>query len=146
MRLEFRKCINARNDSIPTLLNYVSENIGPLLKGEHTLADCLLAMDEAVTNIIMHAFPKSDTDKGGNHEIIEISIFLDNKKLKISIIDDGVKYHPENVPQPSIKENLDGTRKGGFGIFLIKKLMDNFEYTNRNGKNCLSITKFLKNQ
>ena len=145
MRLEFKKCIPAMNDSIPALLQYVTENIGPHLGGENILTDCLLAIDEAVTNVIMHAY----SGKGNSvvitekHPVVEITFILKDNTLQINITDYGVKYEPEMVPQPDVRENLQGKRKGGFGIFLIKKLMDNFEYRNNNGKNFLSLTKNL---
>jgi len=39
------------------------------------------------------------------------------------------------VPLPSLDENLRGERRGGFGVFLMEKLMDKVSYEFKDNKN-----------
>ena len=140
MKLEFKKSVPAEKANVPLLLKYFALNIGPILKSENAEADCLLALDEAVTNIVMYAYSEVEDDIP---KLIELSIVIDNEQIIMNLSDYGNQFRPEDVPSPDISENLKGKRKGGFGIFLMKKLMDNFQYYYKNGKNYLSLVKYL---
>lgn len=77
-----------------------------------------LAVGEAITNIIRHAY-----DGQPGHPI-RLMLTIDNEKLSLSIVDFGRKFDPGNLPPP----NLDTPREGGYGIYLIKKVMDQVTY------------------
>ena len=77
-----------------------------------------LAVGEAVTNIIRHAY-----DNQPGHEI-HLSLTIDDTKFSLRILDFGRKFDPANEPLP----NLDTPREGGYGIFLMKKVMDEVTY------------------
>ena len=46
------------------------------------------------------------------------------EKLQISIRDTGVGFRPEDVAEPRIEEKLRASRKRGWGLKIIKGLMD----------------------
>ena len=77
-----------------------------------------LAMGEALSNIIRHAY---DGEPG--HKI-HLSLTIDEAKLSLTIIDSGRKFDPALHPPPK----LDVPREGGYGLYLIKKVMDEVTY------------------
>jgi len=77
-----------------------------------------LAVGEAVTNIIRHAY-----DNQPGHEI-HLSLTIDDTKFGLRILDFGRKFDPANQPPP----NLDTPREGGYGIYLMKQVMDEVIY------------------
>jgi serine/threonine-protein kinase RsbW len=77
-----------------------------------------LAVGEAVTNIIRHAYDNQPGQK------IHLSLTIDDTKFSLRILDFGRKFNPANLPPP----NLDSPREGGYGIFLMKKVMDEVIY------------------
>ena len=77
-----------------------------------------LAMGEALSNIIRHAY---DGEPG--HKI-HLSLTIDETKLSLTIIDSGRKFDPALHPPPK----LDVPKEGGYGIYLIKKVMDEVTY------------------
>lgn len=77
-----------------------------------------LAVGEAVTNIIRHAY-----DNQPGHKI-HLSLTIDDAKFSLRIVDFGRKFDPTSQPPP----NLDSPREGGYGIFLMKKVMDEVIY------------------
>jgi serine/threonine-protein kinase RsbW len=105
---------------------------------EEDAANIVLAVDEACTNIIKHAYQYA-TDKE-----IEVSIHQNNLSFEISIFDNGRSFDPSKIRQPDLKEHLGHHKRGGLGIYLMKKLMDKVEYKFQNGKrNEVRLIKYL---
>ncbi len=105
---------------------------------EETVGKIILAVDEACTNIIKHAYKNSPDGQ------IDLSIKLENGKFSISIIDHGVHFDPTRIPEPDLKEYYKQKRVGGLGMFLIKRLMDEVNYYTLSGnKNQVILVKYL---
>lgn len=81
-----------------------------------------LAVDEACTNIIEHAYG------GEGNGDIEISTNLLDNGIEIVIKDVGIRFDPKAVPQPDSSVPLKDLQMGGAGLFLIKKMMDEVDY------------------
>jgi serine/threonine-protein kinase RsbW len=98
-----------------------------------------LATDEACTNIIKHAYKYSKVGK------ININASYSNKKLRISITDEGVHFNSSKVPVPDLQKYYDEKRVGGLGIFLMKKLMDEVKYSQTpSNRNKVTLIKYLR--
>lgn len=98
----------------------------------------ILAVDEACTNIIKHAYKLSPDGE------IKITITFDQNKLVISIVDHGNHFDPNLIPEPDIQEYYKQKKSGGLGMFLIKKLMDEVIYSTTSGnKNQVTLIKYL---
>lgn len=106
----------------------VSEFIGDSIKDlnfdEKESYGILLAVDEAVANIIDHAYQ----GKGGK---VEIGVKRTEDKLIIKIRDTGKPFNPEKVKKYKPEDQSKNPQIRGRGLFLIKSLMDevNFEFT-----------------
>src|SRR5262245_18592222 len=99
----------------------------------------ILAVDEAVTNIIEHGY-----DQGVNGSI-EIEVEVDATQFKIVIRDTGRVFNPEAVPLPDMKEHFKSGRKKGLGLFLMRQIMDEVRYRYKDGvKNELTLVKYTK--
>jgi serine/threonine-protein kinase RsbW len=98
-----------------------------------------LAVDEACTNIIKHAY-NFEEDKD-----IHLSILMRDGKFEVLITDHGKPFNPDAVKLPVMKEYLSHYRHGGLGMYLMKSLMDRVEYRIRPGfKNQVSLVKYLR--
>lgn len=100
----------------------------------------MLAMDEAVSNIVLYAY-----DSGGGNIVIN-SDYEDNlsqRMAKITFVDFGKEFNPlENAAEPNANEQSSTKRKiGGWGIFLIKKNTDELRYSYSDSSNRLSLIK-----
>ncbi len=97
-----------------------------------------LAVDEACTNIIKHAYKNSP-----NGDIVINAKLFDNK-LTVSITDFGLDFNPDSVPVPDIKKYYQQHKVGGLGIYLMKKLMDEVKYNpSVDNKNQVVLVKYL---
>ena len=99
--------------------------------------DLKLAVDEACTNVITHGY-------SGMHpgSIILALEFLPATVL-VRITDFGHAFEPSQSPLPDLQANLNGQRKGGFGLYFIYQTMDQVDYETTEDGNCLTFTKYL---
>lgn len=95
-----------------------------------------LAADEIFTNIINYAYPQQK----GN---IEVNCHFDNQKMIIEIFDHGIPFNPLSYPNPKIIPDIQEIRTDGYGIFLVRRLMDNIVYKREGDRNCLSLEKHV---
>ena len=94
-----------------------------------------LALEEAVTNVILYAYPdKKDQD-------IRIDMSCENKRLTIVITYTGIAFNPLERQEPDLTLSLEERPIGGLGIFLVKQLMTEVTYSHSDGKNILTMTK-----
>src|SRR5664280_12953 len=77
-----------------------------------------LAIDEACTNIIEHAY------QGENRGDIECSCEFDAAGLTVVIRDHGKPFDPSTITTPDMDADIDDRAVGGLGVFLMKKMMD----------------------
>ncbi len=105
---------------------------------EHTAWQVELAIDEAATNIIEHAYHPSAPGA------IKLTWQLSIDELIITLHDWGRRFDPDTVPTPNVESSLDDRQAGGLGIFLMNKLMDTvrYEFDEQHG-NVLTMTKHI---
>ena len=94
-----------------------------------------LALEEAVTNVIMYAYPK------GSDGLVIIEAILREKSLDFIVTDTGQPFDPTAAPEVDTALDLDDRPIGGLGIHLVRKIMDRVQYERTDGKNILSMTK-----
>ncbi len=94
-----------------------------------------LAVDEAVVNVITHAYRD---DPSGN---VELAFEIYPDRLVIQIRDWGASFDPASIPEP----DLSHPQERGYGVYLIRKLMDNVVYQAGDQEgNRVTITKWIK--
>ena len=98
-----------------------------------------LALEEAVTNVMLYAYPAETRGK--------VKIVCRKRKqgdLSFSIIDSGKPFDPTLVKEADITLGVEERPIGGLGIFLVKEIMDQVSYKHVNGKNMLTLVKSLQ--
>jgi anti-sigma regulatory factor (Ser/Thr protein kinase) len=101
----------------------------------------VLAVDEALTNVIRHAY------QGRTDRSVEISFRRNEARgdgawhdaLEIELQDRGVPVKVEELHGRS----LDEVRPGGLGLHFIRENMDIVKFHHEKGKNHLQLVKFL---
>jgi serine/threonine-protein kinase RsbW len=94
-----------------------------------------LAAHEACANIIDHAY------EGEVAQRIAINLMLTSRprRLIIELQDTGRSFDLDSVPEP----NLDEAHDHGYGLFLMRSLMDEVTYKSEPGGNQWSLVKYL---
>ena len=103
-----------------------------------TLYAVNLALDEVVTNIVLHGF-----DDPANQDV-EARLVVKEGIITAEIEDSGREFDPLKAPPPNLTANLDERTLGGLGIHLVKSLMDKVDYRREGTKNVLTIRKRIR--
>jgi serine/threonine-protein kinase RsbW len=82
-----------------------------------------MATDEAVTNVIQHAY------RGRRDGRIDVTCERRRDEFIVEIQDFGKPFDPAHVRTPRVKGPLSRRTIGGLGIFFMKKLMDSVEFS-----------------
>lgn len=81
-----------------------------------------LAAHEICTNIIQHAY----TQHPENERIsISLTLYQNPRRLQIDLLDSGQPFDITNIKEPDL---LAG-QVHGYGLFIVKNLMDEVDYT-----------------
>jgi serine/threonine-protein kinase RsbW len=81
-----------------------------------------MAVDEACTNIIEHAYG------GEGLGDIECTCRVDTYGLTVALRDRGHPFDPSGVSEPDINASLEERKEGGLGLYLMRKLMDEVHF------------------
>ena len=84
---------------------------------EETLADLKLALTEACSNSVRHAY-----DEKGGH--VSISFELRDDRLIVEVVDDGTGFEPDGAGKNGDDAELS---EGGLGIAIIRSIADEVE-------------------
>jgi len=85
-----------------------------------------LALEEAFLNAVKHG-NKMDPSKQ-----VTIEYLVDEEKVEVTMVDEGEGFHPEDIPDPRMGENL--YRPEGRGLLLIHAYMHVAEYNERGNR------------
>lgn len=105
---------------------------------ERSIHHCYLAVDEACTNIIEHGY-----GAGCSECVIDVFCHHDAQGLTVIISDDSPPFDPLVRVDPDPRAPIEQRGNGGWGIFFIKKLMDEVSYSYESGRNRLVMFKKL---
>ena len=92
------------------------------------LDDVVLAVDEACTNVIKHAYKFLPDGE------IKIKLRYSDKKLLVDITDYGKSFDADLLKRPDMNEYFKMKKVGGLGVHLMKTLMDDVKYESVPGK------------
>lgn len=102
---------------------------------QEVLGDLKLALTEACTNSVRHAY-------AGGDGVVEILYELHDDKLVIEVLDEGEGFVPPTEPSAALAD--EELSEGGLGIAIIEALADEFEIRERaEGGSFLRFVKHL---
>ena len=81
-----------------------------------------MAVDEATTNVIEHAY------HGEAGREIEIHFDPEGESLGIQILHDGDAVEEVPMPEFDLDKLVAERRKGGMGIYIMKQVMDDLSF------------------
>jgi serine/threonine-protein kinase RsbW len=120
--------VKSKTENLSEIRDFVSINARAAGIPEAIVENIILAVDEACTNIIKHAYKLSPEGE------INIKVNYDENKFTITIIDYGKSFEPDRVPLPDLQKYYREHRVGGLGMYLMKSLMDDVKYSSVPGK------------
>lgn len=125
-------------EQIPQLAEFVEQICEELGLDVAMNFNLNLVLEEAVTNVIMYAFPQ------GEEHTFTLKAWTEGNKLVFELRDQGKPFNPiESAPEVDTTLSADEREIGGLGIFLIQKIMDEVSYQYEGQSNILTMIKVI---
>lgn len=110
-------------ENVPQAMDYVTQWAEAAGFEERGTYEIQLAVDEACANVVDHAY------RGMEPGMLEVSCWLDDQGLTIQVCDWGRSFDPEGVEEPDVEAPLEERTLGGLGLFLVRQVMDEVEFS-----------------
>ena len=96
--------------------------------------DIVIAVDEALSNVIKHSY------KGDPNGKVSVSCVAEDGRLEIVLRDQGAAIDPRRLDPPP----PDEMRAGGRGIYLMRSTMDDVQFERTGNTNLCRLRKYVK--
>ena len=113
--------------------NVVASFILPLNPSLNELEDIKTAVNEAITNVVVHAYP----EKSG---YVTMKISTQNNKIQISISDSGVGIQDIERALTPFYTSKPNEERSGMGFTVMESFMDKLEV--KNNKDGVTVSMF----
>jgi serine/threonine-protein kinase RsbW len=131
-----RLAIEPNIGEIPRLIDWVERCCGEAGIGSDLAFKLALSLDEAVVNVIGHAF----AGQALPHRIA-VELDITDSSVAATVIDNGLAFDPSAAPQPDVSLPLEQRDPGGLGILLIRRMIDRVDYHRVGDENRLRLEK-----
>lgn len=122
--------------ALAELRSFLQQNLAVYTLSEVDRHQVTLAVEEVCSNLIIHSHACNPKDE------IHLEIKSLDEKMIVEITDKGDAFNLLEYQVPELRQVIEEKRKGGIGILLVKKIMDEIEFESENGKN---ICRLIKN-
>ena len=131
--------IKAEKENLPQVLESVGAVLDEMNCGHKARIQIETAVEEVFVNIASYAY---------DPEIGPATVRIETKESPLSVImtfiDQGRPYDPLAKPDVNLDRPMKERKKGGLGIFMVKKAMDGVNYEYKDGSNILTLTKNIE--
>jgi anti-sigma regulatory factor (Ser/Thr protein kinase) len=103
--------------------------------GEPVSDRLALAVDEAATNVLEHAY------KGATDREVELRFEDRGPDFRVELVDTGQMVDPRAVPQVDLDKYVTERRTGGLGMHLMEKIMDSVTFRRSARRNVCALVK-----
>ncbi|OGO40058.1 MAG: hypothetical protein A2Z04_03900, partial [Chloroflexi bacterium RBG_16_57_9] len=120
--VSFQLTVPAQTENLAQIAEFIDECGTRLNLTEREKYAVQLAVDEAATNIILHAY---GPDRSGP---ITVTCGQSNDDLVVTLHDFGRPFDPGAVPMPDVHAPLEYRLEGGLGLYFMRQLMDDVQF------------------
>lgn len=131
----YRLEVEAKESELLAIKDFIQRICDAAGCNNREAANVKLAVDEACTNIIRHAY---EGKAGGK---INLEAGVGSRDLKIIIRDRGRTFDIRSVKDPDLERYVEIGKKGGLGLWLIRKVMDSVSYERVGEENVLTLVR-----
>lgn len=130
--------ISCQTTALSDLRIFLKDTLAELSMSDIDQLQITLAVEEVCANLIIHSHNCNALDH------IQLNIKQNPGKLIFEIIDKGKAFNMLDYEVPDLDQVKGEKRKGGLGIILVKKIMDEIEFESRKGMNTCRLIKWFQ--
>jgi serine/threonine-protein kinase RsbW len=132
---EFELCVTSNLGNLAQIAEFVSELAASWGLHEDDVFAVQMAVDEACTNSIEHAYGGRDDGQ------VHVCCYVEDDQFVVRITDFGESFDPSSVSSPDVNAPLEEREIGGLGLFFMRKLMDSVEFLSSGSGNQVIMRK-----
>ncbi len=130
--------ISCQTTALSELRVFLKKTLGELPMSDIDQHQITLAVEEVCANLIIHSHKCNALD------YIELNIKQNPGKLIFEITDEGKAFNMLDYEAPDLNKVKGEKRKGGLGIILVRKIMDEIEFETNKGTNICRLIKWFQ--
>lgn len=112
---------------VPDMEIEASETATAMAEAMNMSADKVDEIRMAVVEACINALEHSRSRDARVYLTFEMLGTSDPETLRITVVDHGVGFDPRSIEVPTIEEKINADRKRGWGLQIIRGLMDDVE-------------------
>jgi anti-sigma regulatory factor (Ser/Thr protein kinase) len=113
--------VPAELSRLGAIRTFVRDGLAPLEVEAAHVADVVQAVDECVTNVIVHGYR-------GRAGIVDVELEADDSRIVVRVRDAAGAFDPTGVPAPMPDRSLEDRLHGGMGVALIRASVDELHH------------------
>ena len=130
--------LTAEVDRLDEVIDFIQEELERHDVPMKLVMQIDIAVEELFVNIAKYAY-----HPGVGDVTICVDVEPQPPCIVIRFADSGVPYNPLAKQDPDVTLGIEEREIGGLGIYIVKKSMDEVNYSYENGQNILTIRKLL---
>ena len=131
-------CVCSSTEELHRVRDFIQAKALELGFSEQGCYNITLAVDEACSNVIRHTY------RNNQEQEFCIEVYQEQEQLIIKIMDSGATFNPLSLPLPKMQDYFKKFMKGGLGVPIIRKLVDQIEYIPADASQPFNILKLIK--
>ncbi|MCQ2796462.1 MAG: SpoIIE family protein phosphatase [Bacilli bacterium] len=131
--------LKARPTNAVLAVNFVESVLAKYELPPTFIARVSIVIDELFANIAFYAYPQDYVGEA------TIQVDFRNEAFYLTLIDSGIPFDPTAPREVDTSSSIEDRKRGGLGIFIVKKTMDEMKYEYKDRHNTLNLVKYLKN-
>jgi serine/threonine-protein kinase RsbW len=136
--MEHRITIYCQTTALAELRDFLRRTLTMPFLSENDKLQLTLAVEEVCANLIIHSHGCNPKDH------IDLEVKESPGKLIFEITDQGKAFNLLDYEIPDLIKVKGEKRKGGLGIILVKKIMDEIEFESTKGTNTCRLIKWFQ--
>lgn len=136
--MEHRIIIYCQTTALAELRNFLRGTLTMPFLSENDKLQLTLAVEEVCANLIIHSHDCNAKDH------IDLKVKESPGKLIFEITDQGKAFNLLDYEIPDLMKVKEEKRRGGLGIILVKRIMDEIEFESVNGINTCRLIKWFQ--
>lgn len=129
--------ISCAKSNLQLIRNFIVDELRKLAISELEVHSMVLAVDEVCANLIIHS------NNCSPEHSIKVVLEPGVDRISFDIIDNGTGFDIRNYPEPDLKEIIKTKKKGGVGLLLVKRIMDEIDFVRNENQSIVRLTKKL---
>ena len=125
----------AQLEYIPKITEFVEQRIADFPLDMQRIMSVVI--DEVLSNIVKYSYPMSEG-------MVRIQVNTHKESIELIFIDEGLAFDPLRVMDPQIHAAVEDREEGGWGLYLVRELMDDVHYIRDGSMNKLTVSKSIE--